>query len=192
MSDLTLSKAIRQATVFLEQVHEDVYSLLTSLVDMLGRDGWCVAYNGRVSWDLGCKLESDWWVLPDAWLLFLPQACKDMNSDRFIAVACHFTQLEGTIHDYATFTASAIRCPNKLSADALWYDWEPHAEVYSACLGKNAFVALPLSKFTRKLRLEAKASTIMLPLSDLTEANALRTKIVEPLLAEEKKLGAKS
>jgi hypothetical protein len=192
MSDLALSKAIYQATVFLEQVHADVRSLLTTLVDVLERERWRSVYGGRVSWDLAPKFEGGWyWVLPHAWLLFLPQACTDTNSDRLIAVSCNFTKPEGTDHDYATFAASVVRFPTKVAADEVWDGWEPSPEAYKACLGKDGPVVLSLDKFSGWSGRAANVATVMLPLSDLTDADVLRTKVVGPLLEAEKKLGVK-
>jgi hypothetical protein len=195
MSDLALSKAIHEATLFLEQIHADVRSLLTTLTDLLGQERWRSVYDGKVSWYLAPKLEGGWcWVLHDAWLLFLPQACKDSNSDRLIALSGNFKQPEGAVHAYATFAASIVRFPIKVDAEAVWEDWEPNHEVYKACLGKDEPVTLSLDKFTSwsGRGRAANVATIILPLSTLTDADVLRKKVVIPLLNAEKTLGAKS
>ncbi len=191
MSDIALSRAIYNATAFLEQVHEDVRSLLTALVSMLERQGWYEAYAGSVSWELKPKLEGGWyWVLPAAWLVFLPHAREDKMSDRFIAVSCNFTHSEGVDHGYATFAASVARFPTKASVGEVWEDWEPKPEAYTACLGQGGFVTLSLDKFSDYSRHKANVATIILPLCDLTNADVLQAKVVNPLLAEEKKLKA--
>jgi hypothetical protein len=192
MNGIALSKAIHDATAFLEQVHEDVRSLLTTLVERMEHHGWHEAYNGRVNWGLSPKLDGDWyWVLPDAWLLFLPREPSIRLSERFIAISCNFTHPKGADHGYATFAASVTRLQKKVPVDEIWDEWEPNPEVYAACLGQDEFVSLSLDKFCGSSRYTANVATLIFPLSDLTDPDVLQTKVIGPLLEVEKKLGAK-
>lgn len=191
MSDLTLSKAIRQATIFLEQVHADVRSLLTELIGMMERKGWRSAFGHKVSWDLAGKLDGGCWVLPECWLLFLPQSSGAASeSTRMLGFGCSFFQPDGTSHDYATFAASAVRFPTAVPATTVWDKWQSSPHVYEACVGRGAPVSLSPDQFRGCFPLADAVTTLIVPLCDVTELDVLRTLVVEPILSAEAALGA--
>lgn len=184
MSDPTLSKAITQATVFLEQVHADVQTLLAELIAQLERVGWRPAYGNRVSWDLSNKLDGCW-VQSGAYIYFLPKKnVEARKANRLIAVTCTFGAPEGASHGYATFAASFVRFPQPVHMD----DDDPWADdygpaAYQACLGQSGPVKLERHQFDVAFPKAEAVSAVILPLCELTGVDALHARVVAPLLA---------
>lgn len=187
MNQPVLSKAIIEATRFLEQVHDNVQELLNELIGQLESVGWRPSHGNRVSWEVSNKLDKGYWLVAYPNLTFLPKAnVESRKARRMIAVCCMLTSADGTEHDFATFEASFVRFSKPVHVDDAWAE---HFELsaYQACLGRSGPVGLSAEQYRSSFPLAESVSTIMLPLCELTSAGVLQAKIVAPLLALEAK-----
>lgn len=179
---ITLGQSICQAVRFLEGIHRDAFTLLTTLDELMQKEGWYSTEKGKVSDDLSNALTADKWVIKSLYRIFAPQR-RVTNTDRAVAIHVEFDPPNA--YDEPLCLLIAARFPTPTSYDDIWNHWDRSgSERVLRYLAVNKGVqALDQQLLHQDFLPQAnKAAAFCVPLCDLDGINAVKDKIVTPLL----------
>lgn len=190
MNAEALGKAISEATIFLQDVHNDTRSQIGSLDRLMAERNWVPAERNRVSGQLGNSLSDGRKWVPDYIYRCYTLVEESQAAQRVIAVFWYFYFDPGDAYEVASCTVVAARLGAPMPpATLLLHDWNIGAAQQAA--GRSA-VPIVLSGAAIKPLLPSAlaAAGFVLPLCELTSDAILEDRLVSPILAAEAALGA--
>src|SRR5258708_3679813 len=84
---ISLGQSLRKAFHFLQDIHRDIYTMLTTLETAMDDKGWSPTEKGKISNDLSNRLTTDEWQIRSLYRIYAPAAQrKTTMTDRIIAI----------------------------------------------------------------------------------------------------------
>ncbi len=183
-----LSKSLAEATNFVYDLQADIRAMMTSLDAAMEQVGWAPR-NARLNHDLKDGLNG-MWVLWNGYRLYAPKELGD-SFDRLVFVVFHLAPPDDAGHDYATFLAAAVRFPTATTSNDVWRSWGDTSAMHRATVNQAEVTVLAPADFEKFTPGASAVAALALPLCSLTGEADLRARVVGPILAAEKQLGAK-
>lgn len=191
MSDQpTLGTAVVKATQFLRTIHRDTQLLLDTIDEMLGQRGWMPTEKGRISSELGNGIH-DTWAIGGCYRFFVPKGHSD-GSTRVVGFYIAF--LPPSCWEHAICLAMAAHLAEPKSLKDLWDEWEEEGEsrVLQWLAGKVGTQEIPTNLLTNQLFPSGlRGVGLVVSLEKLTDPNAVRSELVDPMLDAEARLAQK-
>jgi hypothetical protein len=196
--DHSLGHSIVQAIKFLWDVYGDLEMLIESLDEALEKEKWVPTHKNRVTDWLSNSLDADRWLLPAIYRYYAPQqpggaAHNLKQTTRVVAIVIN---LSPTSHPEAACLVAAVRFPKPKAYNEIWdkldaSDDEPcgSERVTEFLANKDGVQQIPEDLLRDDFFPGAEIGFgFTVPLCSLTNAQAAKDRIVEPILTEAKKL----
>jgi hypothetical protein len=175
-----LSKSLAEATRFVVDLYADIEAMMVSLDAAMEHAGWV---QGKAHQHLDFN---------DGLSGYRLYARKELgsSSDRVVFVVFHLAPPNDADHDFATLLAAAVRFPTATTLYEVWRQWNPRNAMHRATIGRAEVTVLAPADFEKFTPGASAVAALTLPLCSLTGEADLRARVVEPILAAEKQLGA--
>ena len=186
MSEKSLSQSVAEAADFLHDVYTDTQAMLVSLEAELKRAKWEPIAKKITEPNLNATLQGEW-MLWWFYRMYVQQGSGD-KFRRLILVSGSFGAEPG---GNATLTGAAVRFTRATTYDEVWNAWDkPLSAILVSRDCRGTVILTP--KECKEFILHASAvAAVAFPLCELNSEQAVRTQLVQPLLAAEKALGEK-
>jgi hypothetical protein len=180
---LPFGAAVREATVFLDRVHEELWELIRSLDTLMAAQRWSPPDTTAVTHGLGNGLGANSWVVRTIWRVYAP--AKEMKADRLQRLSiCEFA-LAPPEHTEALCICVSAQFAKPSSFAEFWDNWDWSVP--------SPFGTLPTSANRQQIPPEVldqvfsaggvQARGTVLPLASIRNEEGLITSVVPNLLA---------
>jgi hypothetical protein len=180
----TLGQSVRQAVRMLKGIHEDVFTLITSLDGPMADAGWYpfTDQRGKISGDLSASLERDAWLVQSIYRMYAPRRAGEA-SDRIAAFQVEFDPPDPL--DVPTCLAVASRFTSPVRFKTVWDEWcqSGTQQVPRYLAGKPTSEQLPEAVLQHDFMPSATAGwAFAVPLCDLSGIEVLKERVSGPLI----------
>jgi hypothetical protein len=172
-----LGPAIKRAVVFLQTIHEDVYSMVHALDGLLAERDWLNAMGNRISDDLGNSMEAWAWVLRSLARIYVPRGLLEQTS----SALCVLADFAPETQDEPMVLVAGLQFSGPVPVrDDIWARWMQTDRAFQF-LSDGEARELPRDLLDADLFPKAsRGRAFALPLCELVDGNALRARVVDP------------
>jgi len=189
MSDPKLGPSVVAARQFLTRIHVQFALLLQSLDEQLDRHGWAPT-NDNVTSRVGARLNANRWLANYLYRFYFPKSAGE-KSEQMLGVVIHLDPPQG--FDEPTALAFAARFDVAQTHNNIWYSWTGSSQTITEALaGQAEVVTVEHSVYGGFLPRAIAFRGQVHRICSFSGEDDLRTRIVDPILAAETALGAKS
>jgi len=184
MSEPKLGQSLKCAVDLVLSVHRDVYSMIAELDKMMRDRGWTRPLkDSRVTSGLSNGFGPDYWLLQNLYRIYWPKRETAENISNIVAMEIRFRL--GAEFDEPMCLVAAAKYQKPTSYEEIWDGW--HREVEDNIFSNLSLVREPQEINTRILNDRFLPGTIsgvgyLIPLCDLSGIDALKSKIIDPIL----------
>jgi hypothetical protein len=180
MTTKSAGAPVVESVRYLNRIHDDVYSLLTTLDEKLDALGWEPIEKNRVSYELGNGLDAHAWLLSSLWRFYVPR--HEQSSTRLIAFELRLDP--GPSMDEPILLVLVARAKASRSLRDVWASWADADKLLEFASGQTGPVAVPPEILqAEKLAPSAEQGVALcVPLFDLNGTDALEKRVVQPAL----------
>jgi hypothetical protein len=180
-----LGTALREATVFLTRIHDDLWQLIRSLDALMAEKGWVPPKTTAVTSGLGNGLGAEYWVAQSVWRVYLPAREAKKIDDKVLRglAICEFA-LAPKEKIQAACLCVAAEFGRPVAFSKVWEDWNwDGGDILSRLQDSSGIFKIPDAVLKDDFLPQAtRAQAFVVPFADIATEQGLRQVIVAPLL----------
>lgn len=173
--------AIKEAVLFLQCVHQDLFALVQELDLLFERQGYASVQVNRITDDLGNGSRPEKWVLRNVFRLYAPAG--EARPQDVVGILIKLAPEETR---EAMLLTAAVRYPDAsgLSGTEIWDAWMDSSRIFRA-YADVAGVSRPTPDERQQgfFPGSSDANVFFVPLADLQDSETVRSKVVTPALS---------
>ena len=178
-------ESLLQALRLVDEALGDIGKMIEALDEAMGKNDWHPTHKNKATNWLSNTLSPDQWLIPAVYRIYAPQP-KPKRAKKIAAVCVMLFPPEGAFSEPMCLMIAA-RYPKARAYDKIWGDWDYDGNGSDGVLEFLAEKSGPqrLTKALLADRLFPEAEdglAFAVPLFEIDGTDALRSKIVDPLL----------
>jgi hypothetical protein len=182
MNGEELGRSVTQAVRFLSLFYQDVALMLSALDRLMAERGWEPTEKTRCSDWLSNGIKSERWVLKEQFRCYVRPSVHKTFQD-LVAFAILYDPR--ALFDFPVLLVAAACFASAVASEVIPNHWHPKEPLLKALAAKPAQHLLSAEQVASFLPKANRVSAFVVPLCDLTGAEALENRCIGPILALE-------